>query len=166
LGRLDRLIAQVRHCAQGESKRKFVEALRASGTPRSAPLQLEEQPILADFSLSFLLEEFSGWFHYAFCDSFSCDFDVFAINVKSNETSNPALLRGESRMADPHEGIEHDQVGPTTVQLDAKYSKVCRKRGGVRTLFGAAYNGFIWNEPVVTATTQVMASRVGPSVNV
>jgi hypothetical protein len=62
-------------------------------------------------------------------------------------------------MPDPHEGIEHDDVGPTTMQLDAKYGEIGGKRGGMRTLFGAAHDRLVRNEPVVSATAQVLASR-------
>ncbi len=99
-------------------------------------------------------------------DAHSSFREVALVDLKADKLRDTASLRGNGRVSDAEERIEHRLHARDAVQLDAIYRQLDWKGRGMRPLFSATFDRLIWNEPSIAATTEITPAAVLPARDV
>ena len=92
--------------------------------------------------------------------------EIGAIDFEADKFFHAASFRGDGRVSDAEEWIEHRLDPGYAMQLDAPFDQLNGKRRRVRPLFLTALNCFIRDKPSVATTTQVAPPGMAPPRNV
>ena len=92
--------------------------------------------------------------------------EIRVIDFKSEKSSYATALRRDRRITDAEERIQHGSDTRHSVQFDAPFGELNRKRRRMRPFFLAALNCFVGDEPRVPAATQIFPPSMRPTRDV